>query len=85
MTKSSKKVHYTATIRITRVTIEEYEGIGIGRVDDRSSRTVGEVGSVTVRALDMEKLRERVKDHLLIIDDDPEIPLDDVHKGQTRG
>jgi hypothetical protein len=71
-----KKIHYIATLSIKRV--EEYEGTGRG--DDKSLRKVGEVGAVTVRAQNMDNLRQKVKDHLLVLDDDQDIPLDEINK-----
>lgn len=79
-----KQVHYIGFINIKRVEVEDGKNNqgnyarGEGNLGQQQGRKVGEVGVVTVRATTLETLRQKIKDHVLIIEDDLAIPLDDV-------
>jgi hypothetical protein len=86
-----KQIHYIGFISIKRVEVEDgkndsgtYAGVSLQNLGTSQGRKVGEVGVVTVRATSMEKLREKIRDHVLIIEDDIAIPLDDIGKKVTR-
>lgn len=81
-----KHIYYVATIVIKRVEIEDAKTVS-GNYNNpgvMQGRKVGDIASIVVRASELEKLKQQVKDHLLIVDDDTAIPLDDTSGGTKR-
>ena len=75
-----KSIHYVANVVIKRVEVED------GRVDQKNyhqtsippaRRKVGDVISLTVRGGELEDLKQQLKDHLLVVKDDIDVPLDE--------
>jgi hypothetical protein len=82
-----KQIHYVATLQVRRVEVEDAKN-SQGSFHNTGlipGRKVGDVISLTLRASTVEDLKQKVKDHLLIIDDDTAIPLDDTSGGAKRG
>jgi hypothetical protein len=81
-----KKIHYVASLVVKRVEVEDgrdpkgYTSV----VGKPGERTVGDVTAVTIRAAEISNLRERLKDQVLLIEDDIDIPLGNSQE-QTRG
>lgn len=59
--------HFTAVVEIQKVDIVELRGTG--RDADKTVRTPGEVARVIVRADTLEKLVEKTKAHLSLIEE----------------
>lgn len=74
-----KTVHYVATLQIKRVEHEDTrESSGrYATVPGAPKRTVGDVASLVIRGADLDLLKQKLKDHLLIMEDDLSVPLDD--------
>lgn len=77
-----KHIHYTATLVIKRVEWED----GRPEVPTRqgnliaaglATRKVGDVVNLVIRAADIENLKSKLKDHLIVIDDDKNMILEE--------
>jgi hypothetical protein len=80
-----KHIHYVATLQIKRVEYEDGRNLAGQLSSAPGPKKVGDVASLTIRGADLEVLKQKVKDHLVVVDDDLTIPLDDVSKPQARG
>lgn len=85
-----KTVHYVATLLVKRVEVDDGKPQvpttqGYQNPSVYPTRKVGDVVTLTVRGSSLDDLKSQLKDHLLIVQDDLSIPLDDTSKGQTRG
>jgi hypothetical protein len=80
-----RHVHYVATLQVKRVEYDDGRNSSGQPSVAPGPKKVGDVASLTIRGADLEVLKGKVKDHLLVVDDDLNIPLDDVLKPQVRG
>jgi ferredoxin-NADP reductase len=73
-----KNIHYVATLQIKRVEVEDGRNDkGYLSSEIHPGRKVGDVVNLTIRQGDLAVLKQNLNDHLLIIDDDTNIPLAD--------